>query len=147
MTQQGNNGLPAAAGAAQPVDDDGSGDWVTRREAARLAGCSEDSIKRTVAKDELPTRTGLKGEVLVSVSSLVMCGRIAASAVPTGLTGPQAAELRRVTAELSRLTAQVGELTGRLAEVSSSRDLYRDQLSVKDEQIKQLMTVLARSAR
>jgi hypothetical protein len=146
MTQQGNNELPAA-GAAQPADDDGSGDWVTRREAARLAGCSEDSIKRKVAKDELPTRTGLKNEVLVSVSSLVKCGRIPASAVPTGLTGPQAAELHRVTAELSRLTAQVGELTGRLAEVSSSRDLYLDQLTVKDDQIKQLMTVLARSPR
>jgi hypothetical protein len=147
MTQQGNNGLPAAAGAAQPADDDG-GDWVTRREAARLAGCSEDSIKRDARTNaKVRTRPGLKGEVLVSVSSLVGIGRIPASAVPTGLTGPQAAELRRVTAELSRLTAQVGELTGRLAEVSSSRDLYRDQLTVKDEQIKQLMTVLARSAR
>lgn len=143
MSKQDQGG---AAGAAQAAADD-SGDWVTRREAAGLAGRSADTIKRDIEQNGLPTRKSPKNEVLVRVTDLVKIGRIAAGDLPTGLTGPQAAELRRVTAEVSRLTAQVGELTGRLAEVASSRDLYVAQLSVKDEQIKQLMTALTRSAR
>lgn len=122
------------------------GEWVSRREMAQLARCSEDTIGRDIKPHGLETRTGLKGEVLVRVADFERIGRIKPGDVPTGLTGSQAAELRRVVAENARLTALVGELTGRLEESRASQDVVTAQLAVKDEQIKALLA-LARTAR
>ncbi len=136
-------GTPAAGGLTEAEADD----WVSRKEMAAVAGCSEDSIKRDARHHGLPTATGAKGEVLVRTSDFIRIGHLTAADLPTGLTGPQAAELRRVIADNARLTAQIGELTGRLVEVRSSRDVYVAQLTVKDEQITALTAVLSRSAR
>lgn len=134
------------AGQAEVVVTHDDGEWISRREMAQLARCSEATIGRDVDKHDLETRTGLKGEVLVRVSDYVRIGRIQPGDVPTGLTGSQAAELRRVVAENARLTALVGELTGRLEESRASQDVVTAQLAVKDEQIKALLA-LVRTAR
>jgi hypothetical protein len=134
------------AGQAEVVVAHDDGEWVSRREMAQLAHCSEDSIKRDIKQHEVRTRTGLKGEVLVRVADFERIGRIQPGDVPTGLTGSQAAELRRVLADNARLTAQLGELTGRLEQARLSQDVITAQLAVKDEQIKSLLA-LARSAR
>jgi hypothetical protein len=129
---------PADA-TAPAVFVDESGEWLDRREMARLAGCSDYTIKRDAEKHQFETRTGPKGEALNRVSDFVGLGRIKASDIPTGLTGSQAAEMRRLVAENARLTAQVGELTGRLAECRISLDVIVGQLSVKDAQIDKLL--------
>lgn len=130
------------AGQQEVVVTHDDGEWVSRREMAQLAHCSEDTIVRDVDKHKLKTRTGLKGEVLVRVADFEGIKRIKPGDVPTGLTGSQAAELRRVLSENARLTAQVGELTGRLEQARISQDVITAQLAVKDDQIKSLLALV-----
>lgn len=120
------------------------GDAVTRQEMVRLTGRSIDTIKRDVRDNGLTMLDGPNGTKLVLVSDFIRIGRLEPDAVPTGLTGPQAAELRRVTAENARLTALVGELTGRLEESRGSADLVMSQLAAKDAQIKALTVLLSK---
>lgn len=134
------------AGQQEVVVRNDDGEWVSRREMSQLAHCSEDSVKRDIKQHQLETRTGPKGEVLVRVADFERIGRIKPGDVPTGLTGSQAAELRRVLADNARLTAQVGELTGRLEQARVSQDVVTAQLAVKDDQIKSLLA-RARAAR
>jgi hypothetical protein len=135
------------AGQVDVVVTHEDGEWVSRREMAQLARCSESTIGRDVDKHDLETRIGLKGEVLVRVADFERIDRIKPGDVPTGLTGSQAAELRRVLADNARLTSHVGELTGRLEQARISQDVITAQLAVKDEQIKSLLALAARSAR
>lgn len=119
----------------------GADKWVTRREVAQLAGCSEDTIKRDVKTHTLETRLSDKGEVLVRVADFVALGRLQPQDVPTGLSAGQAAELKRVLADNVRLAAQVAELTGRLSAATAAQDVVIAQLGVKEAQTQDLLAL------
>lgn len=141
MTEQ----HPGGSHAGAPCD---GAEWVSRRDIAELAGKSEDTIKRDVDKHGLATRLGPKGEVLVRLDDFVALGRVSGNR-PTrsGISAVDAAELKRAQAENVRLAAQLAEATGRLEEARSAQDVVIAQLATKDQQIKELLAVVARAAR
>lgn len=122
-------------------------EWVSRRDIAELAHVSEDTVKRDIDKHGLATRLGSKGEVLVQLADFARIGRISARQQGAGISPGEVAELRRATTENARLAAQVAELTGRLEEARASQDVVIAQLATKDQQIKELLAVVARAAR
>ena len=84
--------------------DDNS--WITRKDAAALARCSEDAIKDTQKKHKLPTRTGTAGATLLNLDDLVRVGRVRPEDLAAAGTGAELAEL----AELARTKEQVNAL-------------------------------------
>lgn len=113
-------------------------DWISRDDAAVLAGCSADSIKRDVKNHALETRQGPANRVMVRLSDLVGIGRIKQHELPSSGTGAEAAELRRAQERILSLHAEVGEATGRLGERDTVIEVLRQQLAEKDRQLKAL---------
>jgi len=120
--------------------------WVTRKDAAALARCSEDAIKDTQKKHKLPTRTGTAGATLLSLNDLVRVGRVRAEDLAAGGTGAECAELARTKEQVSQLRTEVGRQGGRLAEREAFLDLLRQQVGVKDRQIAALQATVERLA-
>lgn len=120
--------------------------WVTRKDAAALARCSEDAIKDTQKKHKLPTRTGAAGATLLSLQDLVRVGRIRPEDLTAAGTGAELAELARAKEQVSALRTEVGRQGGRLAEREAFLDLLRQQVAEKDRQIKALQTTIERLA-
>jgi uncharacterized small protein (DUF1192 family) len=120
--------------------------WVTRKDAAALARCSEDAIKDTQKKHKLPTRTGTAGATLLSLDDLVRVGRVRPEDLTAGGTGAECAELARTKEQVSALRTEVGRQGGRLAEREAFLDLLRQQVAEKDRQIKALQTTIERLA-
>ena len=121
--------------------------WVTRKDAAVLGRCSQDSSERTVKKHELPTRTTDANATLLNVDDLVRVGRVRAEDLDAGGTGAECAELLAGTrAQVSALRTEVGRQGGRLAEREAFLDLLRQQVAEKDRQIKALQTTIERLA-
>ena len=118
--------------------------WVTRKDAAALARCSEDAIKDTQKKYKLPTRTGAAGATLLSLEDLVRVGRVRAEDLAAAGTGAECAELARTKEQVSALRTEVGRQGGRLAEREAFLDMLRQQVGEKDRQIKALQTTIDR---
>jgi uncharacterized small protein (DUF1192 family) len=112
--------------------------WVTRKDAAAVARCSEDAIKDTQKKHNLPTRTGAAGATLLSLDDLVRVGRVRPEDLTAGGTGAECAELVRTREQVNQLRTEVGRQGGRLAEREAFLDLLRHQVGEKDRQIKAL---------
>ena len=70
---------------AQTIQHD---DWILRADAAAIARCSEDSIRRDISNHELKTRRDDRKRVLVKVADLIRVGRIRAEDLTTGMTAP-----------------------------------------------------------
>ena len=120
--------------------------WVTRKDAAVLGRCSQDSSERTVKKHELPTRTTDANATLLNVDDLVRVGRVRAEDLDAGGTGAECAELARTREQVSALRTEVGRQGGRLAEREAFLDLLCQQVAEKDRQIKALQTTIERLA-
>jgi len=133
----------AAAERQYPMSTDDNA-WVTRKDAAALARCSEDAIKDTQKKYKLPTRTGAAGATLLSLEDLVRVGRVRAEDLAAAGTGAECAELARTKEQVSALRTEVGRQGGRLAEREAFLDMLRQQVGEKDRQIKALQTTIDR---
>ena len=111
-------------------------DWITRKEAAALMGCSEDTVKRTVKAHGLATRAGANHTTLLRVGDLVAVGKLAAETLPASGTSAQTlAALRRAEAELAAAREQVAALAARLEERAAGVEQLSVQLAAKDKQI------------
>jgi hypothetical protein len=122
-------------------------DWISRKQAAVLMGCSEDTVKRVIKKHGLTTGTGECNTVLVRLSDLVSHGKVAADNVPgTGNAAETLADLRRAEAALAEAREQVAAVTSRLEERAAIVEQLRAQLSAKDKQIEALHRSLAHLA-
>ena len=120
--------------------------WVTRKDAAALARCSEDAIKDTQKKHELPTRTNAAKATLLNLDDLVRGGRVRAEDLAAGGTGTECAELVRSREQVNQLRTEVGRQGGRLAEREAFLDVLRQQVGVKDRQIAALQATVERLA-
>jgi hypothetical protein len=121
----------AAAERQYPMSTDDS-QWVTRKVAAALGRCSQDSIERTVKKHKLQTRTNDAKATLLNLDDMVRVGRVRAEDLAAGGTGAECAELVRTKEEVSQLRTEVGRQGGRLAEREAFLDLLRQQVGEKD---------------
>jgi hypothetical protein len=118
--------MPAATTTtAAPITSD---TWVDRKQAADLAGCSVDTIRRDEKEHHLATREVIGGTVQLRIGDLTAIGRISAAALDPAITAQQAAEATRLRRELAalqadnaRLRAANAELTGRLARSREER--------------------------
>jgi hypothetical protein len=133
----------AAAERQHPMSTDDSV-WVTRKEAAALARCSQDSIERTEKKHDLETRTSSVGATMLALDDLVRVGRVSADALTASKSGVECAELALAKEQLSALRSEVGRQGGRLAEREAFLDLLRQQVGEKDRQIKAQQTTIDR---
>ena len=118
--------------------------WVTRKDAAALARCSQDSIVRAQTKHKLQTRTGDANATLLNMDDLVRVGLIRAEDLAAAGTGAECAELARTKEMVSQLRTEVGRQGGRLAEREAFLDHLRQQVSEKDRQIKALQITIDR---
>jgi len=116
----------AAAERHYPMSTDDS-QWVTRKDAAALGRCSQDSIQRTAKKHKLPTRTNKAGATLLSLDDLVRVGRVRPEDLTAAGTGAELAELARTKEQVSALRVEVGHLGGRLAERDVLQEVLRQQ--------------------
>jgi hypothetical protein len=121
-------------------------DWLTRKEAADLAGCSQDAIKYTQTKHQLETRTNAAGAILLRTADLVRVGRIRAEDLGAAGSGAECAELVRTKEQVSALRVEVGHLGGRLAERDVLQEVLRQQVAEKDKQLRQAQATLDRLA-
>jgi len=118
--------------------------WVTRKDAAALARCSQDSIVRTEKKHKLQTRTNDAKATLLNTDDLVRVGLIRVEDLAAGGTGAECAELARTKEMVSQLRTEVGRQGGRLAEWDVFLDMLRQQVKEKDHQIRGLQTTIDR---
>ena len=116
--------------------------WVTRKDAAALARCSQDSIVRAQTKHKLQTRTNDAKATLLNTDDLVRVGLIRAEDLAAGATGAECAELARTKEQVSQLRTEVGRQGGRLAEREAFLDLLRQQVGEKDRQIRLLQATI-----
>jgi len=121
-------------------------DWVTRKEAAVLARCSEDAIRATQKKHQLETRTNAAGATQLRVADLVRVGRIRPEDLAGAGSGAECAELVRAREQVSVLRIEVGHLGGRLAERDAFLEVLRQQVAEKDKQLRQVQATLDRLA-
>jgi hypothetical protein len=120
--------------------------WVTRKDAAALARCSQDSIVRTEKKHKLQTRTNDAKATLLNTDDLVRVGLIRVEDLAAGGTGAECADLARTKEQVSLLRTEVGRQGGRLAEREAFLDVLRQQVAEKDRQIRALQTTIERLA-
>jgi hypothetical protein len=118
--------------------------WVTRKEAAALARCSQDSIERTQKKHKLETRTSSVGATMIALDDLVRVGRVHPEALTASKSGAECAELALAKEQVNQLRTEVGRQGGRLAEREAFLDLLRQQVSEKDRQIRGLQSTIER---
>jgi uncharacterized small protein (DUF1192 family) len=118
--------------------------WVTRKDAALLARCSQDSIVRAQTKHKLQTRTNDAKATLLNTDDLVRVGLIRPEDLAAGGTGAECAELARTKELISQLRIEVGRQGGRLAEREAFLDTLRQQVGEKDRQIKALQATIER---
>jgi len=121
-------------------------DWITRKEAADLAGCSEDAIKYTQTKHQLETRTNAAKAILLRTADLIRVGRIRAEDLGGAGSGAECAELVRTKEQVNALRVEVGHLRGRLAERDVLQEVLRQQVAEKDKQLRQAQVTLDRLA-
>ena len=126
-----------------PTDDR---QWVTRKDAADLARCSQDAIRATQKKHQLPTRTNAAGATQLRTEDLIRVGRIRAEDLTGAGSGAECAELVRAKEQVSALRTEVGHLGGRLAERDVLLEVLRQQVSEKDKQLRQTQASLDRLA-
>ena len=112
--------------------------WISRKDAAALARCSQATIKRDEDKHKLDTREGVNGAVLVEIAGLVKIGRLQPQDVAPGASAADAADLRRATHRIEQLLVDASTVQGRLVERDALVEVLRQQLAEKDRQIKQL---------
>jgi hypothetical protein len=134
-----NQSIPQAATVAaaerhHPMSTDDR-KWVTRKEAAALARCSQDSIERTEKKHKLETRTNDAGATLLNLDDLVRVERVRADALTASKSGAECAELALAKEQVNQLRTEVGRQGGRLAEREAFLDMLRQQVKEKDHQI------------
>lgn len=121
-------------------------EWITRKDAAVLARCSQDAIKATAAKHQLEQRTNAGGAIEMRLGDLVAVGRIQAEDLAGAPTPGQCVELVRARGQVTELLAEVARQGGRLAERDMLLDVLRQQLGEKDRQIKAQQNLLERLA-
>jgi hypothetical protein len=102
----------AAAERHHPMSTDDD-QWVTRKDAATLARCSQDSIVRAQTKHKLQTRTNDAKATLLNTDDLVRVGLIRAEDLAAGGTGAECAELARTQEMVSQLRTEVGDSESR----------------------------------
>lgn len=119
------------------------GQWITRKEAAGLAGCDVDTIRRDIAKHGLPTRQ--RGQaVTVNIDDLVEIGRLDAATLNPSLSGTENATVGAIRAELVAQVAKTERSTGRLEEAHELVRLLQTQVKVKDAHILELTANITR---
>lgn len=117
--------------------------WITRNEAASLAGCNSDTIRRDIAKHGLQTR--MRGQaVTINVDDLVEIGRLDPAALDPHLSGTDNATLSAMRAELAAQVAKTERATGRLEEAHELLRVLQGQVKVKDAHIGELTANLTR---
>lgn len=119
-------------------------DRITRSEAALLAGCSEDTIKRDIKAHALQTTVGLGGKTMIRIGDLIDIDRISADVLGPGISGADAAALKAARTEVERLAVQCAKLEGRLEELTAVAADLRGQLKTKDQQLANLFGHLDR---
>ena len=120
-------------------------EWLSRDDAAKLARCEVGAINRDIAKHGLEVNSkGPRGKVMVRRDDLVRVGRLVA-AVP-GVSGAESADLLRAHELVADLRAASARLEGRLLERDALTVVLREQLGVKDTQIRQLQDMVNRFA-
>ena len=137
--QRGQDELPSGS-AAETV----GGELISRRDAAILAGCSEDTIKRDIRVHGLSTSTGPGGCVMVAIADLVQIGRVKPSELAVSGHGGQSAQVRRAEQESARLTSENGRLTGAADARAEHLQSLAGQLKEKDKQISELHKTVER---
>jgi hypothetical protein len=102
--------------------------WISRADAAKLARCSEDTIKRDVRDHELETRPGPNGRVMLRVADLLGINRISPEDIPSGASAAGTAEVRRLQEQLANAQRELGEVRGRLATRDELVTVLHEQL-------------------
>ncbi len=93
--------------------------FVTRREAARICGCSYDSIRRRQADGAYPNAVERDGAWVIPVSDLVAAGDLD----PTAPTEPAPPDSDASGADAVRIARLEAELARAQAEIEFQRDL------------------------
>jgi hypothetical protein len=122
----------AAAERQYPMSTDDS-QWVTRKDAAVLARCSEDSIRLTQKNHELQTRTNAAKATLLNLDDLVRVGRVHPDDLAAAGSGAECAELARTKEQANQLRTKVGRQGGRLAEREAFLDMLRQQVGERTD--------------
>jgi hypothetical protein len=111
-------------------------DWILRDDMAVLCRCSVDTIRRDVRNHELKARTDDAGRVLVNVGEFIKIGRLNEADLAGAATPAESASLVRSRAVESGLRQELAELRGRLERADQTSEVLREQLGVKDRQLK-----------
>lgn len=91
-------------------------DWVDRKQAAILAGCHVDTIRRAEDSHQLTKRTGPNGSVLLNVGELTGVGVVPLSVLDPEISAREVAAAVAVRTELEDLRRAHAELVGRYGE-------------------------------
>lgn len=117
--------------------------WITRKEAAHLAACSEATIKRDIESKSLPTRK--RGtQVTVDVDDLIAIGRIKPDALTPGQTPADAAGLVAAHQATADARARAENALGQLQSCQTLIAALQRQVEAKDQQIADLAANLTR---
>jgi hypothetical protein len=130
---------PAAA-EVTPAATAGQDEWITRADAAALANCSQDSIRRDEHRHELPTKRNAAGAVTLRVSDLVSIGRIPPGALVVPAAA-ESAEVVRARSTITELKVQAAEAAAKLKAADAMVAALLSQLEQKDKQIASLTRV------
>lgn len=99
--------------------------FVTRKEAARLCGCSVDSIRRRQNEGDFPNARLDDGAWMIPVSDLVAAGHLDPTApIEAPPAGPDetaagAARIARLEAELARAESEISFQRGLLMQLAA----------------------------
>lgn len=146
--QAGQGERASSDGVERPTSssaDDAKSEQISRRDAAVLAGCSEDTIKRDIRDHGLPTTSGPGGCVLVAIADLLRIGRVKPSNLAVSGHGGQSAQVRRAEQESAQLNAENGRLTGAAEMKDKLIDILLEQVKVKDKNIAEMQKSLERA--
>lgn len=120
---------------------------ISRKDAARLARRSQDTIRRLERRHHLPVeRDDASQQVTYRVQDLVDLGVLHIEDVATAGSAAESAELAGARETIAHLRADVAERDGRLSYAEGLIKALQDQLVVKDKQLTQQATQINKLA-
>lgn len=120
---------------------------ISRKDTARLARRSEDTIRRLERKHGLTTQRDPDSlQVTYRVQDLIDRGILQLEDVATAGSAAESAELAGAREKIAHLRAEIAERDGRLSYAEDLIKELKEQLSVKDKQLTQQSTQINKLA-
>lgn len=120
---------------------------ISRKDAARLARRSQDTIRRLERRHHLVVeRDQGSQQVTYRVQDLVDLGVLQVEDVATAGSVAESAELAGAREMIAHLRAEIAERDGRLSYAEGLISALQDQLAVKDKQLTQQGTQINKLA-